>query len=271
MDDPRDVAASAEPTTMAAPDKPIPLGVAIALLAAFAAIGGGLIWRYVYRPANPSNAIRTLTPLPENPRVAGGPDASDGGDKMRQAVIQTAAEAELPDGIHPRGAGDALVKAGDAYLRVVARDKAEPGYTFGYFTVEELEWEHGYLSAAVRRVLGDDDAARDLGVTPEQKQKLEALAQPPAARWPEVDRKRFVDAFRAWERAADASKATAGHELVAGLREYAQKRRWGDQQVMQQRVALIKATLTERQQRKVNPLKRWELPSRTSTGPATQP
>lgn len=193
-------------------------------------------------------------PTPANPHVAGGEAPAD--DRTRAAVLKAAAETELPDGLHARAKDDVLIKAGDTYMRVTPRDGQEPGYAFGYSTIAEIEWQHGYLTQSLRRIAADEDYAKDLGITADQAKRLEALPAPPFAKWPEADRKRFIDAYQAWSRVADAEKPKAAEELVRALKDFGQRHRADDQKLMATRIEQIKSILTERQLTKVNPVKR---------------
>lgn len=245
-----------EHAAMGSNQRPIPLWLAMTLLSVTAVAGLAGIWKYAYRAPN---AIRALAPTPGNPKVAGGPQAAD--ERTKAAVLQAAGEADLPDGVHAKDARHVLIKAGDAYMRITPRDDpaAALGFSFGYFTVAETEWDHGYLSQGVRRLLVDEEYAKELGVTAEQVKKLAALPDPPPAKWPEKDRTRFVEAYRAWARAAEVDKAKLADELTRGLKEYGEKRRQADQELMADRVKQIKSILTERQVAKINPIPRWEV------------
>jgi hypothetical protein len=141
-------------------------------------------------------------------------------------------------------------------MRVVPRDGQEPGYTFGYFTIAEREWEHGYLTQSLRRIAADEEYAKELGITPDQAKRLEALPAPPPLKWLEADRKRFIDAYQAWSRVADAEKPKAAEDLVRALKEFGERHRANDQKLMVTRIDQIKSILTERQLAKVNPVKR---------------
>jgi hypothetical protein len=248
-----------QPASDAPAEKPIPLWLAISVLAAILVGGVAFVWKYVRRPPN---ATRITMPALANPRVAGSTQAAD--ERTKAAVLAAAAESELPDGAHPRGKDDVLFKSGDIYMRVTPRDNADPAYTFGYFTLAETEWDHGYLTQGVRRILADEDYAKELGITAEQVKKLEALPEPPASKWPEKDRKRFVDSYQGWARAAEPDRIKATEEIVRSLKEYGEKRRWGDQQLMAARIGRIKTILTERQLKNVNPIPRWELKETTT-------
>lgn len=236
---------------------PIPLPAALAAFAVLLIGGALVIWKYVYRPAKPPNVTNVRVPAPGNPRVAGGDDAMN--DQLKQDVTKTAAEADLPDGIHARGNNDALVKGGDVYMRVLPREAQPPGFTFGYFTLADREWEHGYVTQGVRRILAQEDYALELAITTDQAKRLQELPDAPASKWPEADRKRFADAYMAWAKAADAEKGKLSEDLVRGLKEFGEKRRWGDQQVMNARLAQVKEILNERQLNRINPIPRWEL------------
>jgi hypothetical protein len=153
----------------ATPAKSIPLPLALGVMALVLIAGALLIWKYVYRPPASPSAIHTITPLPGAPRVAGGPLPADSG--LKRKITEIATEADLPDGIHERGPYDRLVKAGDAYMRVRRLD-SKMRYAFGYFTLDDQEWQHGYLTQGVRRILSEPSYASELGITPDQRAKL---------------------------------------------------------------------------------------------------
>jgi hypothetical protein len=235
--------------------RPIPLWLAAALLSATLVGGLAAVWKFVYRPPN---ASRVIAPSGISPKVAGGQQPAD--ERTRVAVLAAAAEADLPDGAHKRGADEVLFKAGDVYMRVLPRlVGGEPTITFGYFTIADSEWDHGYLTQGVRRILADEEYATELGITPEQAKKLAALPEPPQPKWPEKDRARFADAYKAWAGLTEAEKTKAGEELTRSLKEYGEKRRQADQQAMTARIDQIKSILTERQVTKINPIPRWEV------------
>jgi hypothetical protein len=223
-------------------------------------VGALLIWRYVYHPPGPPHAIRTITPLPGAPHVAGGQQGGDSG--LRRQVTELAAEADLPDGIHQRGPEDWLVKSGDAYLHVRRMD-GQFKYAFGYFTLDEQEWEHGYLTQGVRRVLNEEDYARDLGVTSEQRAKLEQLPPAPKTTWPQADRDRLIALYK-----SDASRP----QLVARLGDYAKARREAEHKLFSDRIEKIRAILTPAQLERINPIPRWPLnPASSPSAPDHAP
>ena len=238
------------------PDKSVPLGPALAVMGLVLVAGGTLIWHYFHQLHRPANAMRVLTPPPSNPRVAGGPVVADNAAKLDVARI--AAEDDLPDGIHPGGAGDALFKAGDTYFRVLQANGL-PSYHFGFFTLKEGEWEHGYLTQGVRRILAQEDFAKEIGITDDQRSKLGELPAAPPARWPQADRDRFVAQYQTWAAATGDDKAKAGAELLKSLGAYGDQKRAADQKIMTDRAARAKAILTEKQLAKINPIPKWNV------------
>jgi Spy/CpxP family protein refolding chaperone len=245
-----------DPLAEPAADKPIPLWVALSVMGAIVLVGSGLIWRYLYRPATPTNAVSTIIPSPSNPRVAGGPEADPA---LKSAVLKAAAEADLPDGVHALGADDILFKAGDAYLKVRRHDDGQPAYSFGSFALPDLEWQHGYLTQGVRRIVSQDDFAKELGVTDAQRKALADLPDPPAGKWPQADRDRFVALYKVWDKATGDAKAKAATDLVEALRAYADPKRAADQKAMSDRVGRITSILTPEQVTRINPIPRWDL------------
>jgi hypothetical protein len=240
------------PPATSAADKPISMPVAVGVMGLILVVGAGLIWKFLYHPPAPANAIRTIAPLPGNPHVAGGPASNTGGIPV-EALKAIAAEADLPDGIHITGSGS-LVKAGDAYLRV--RDK--DSYAFGFFTLAEQEWEHGYLSQGVRRMLAQEDFAKEVALTAEQRARLEKLPAAPAAKWPQADRDRLSAVYK---------DEKSRPQVVAALAAYATERRAADLKVMDERIHAIRSILNERQLARVNPLPRWPL--KPASSPST--
>jgi hypothetical protein len=210
-------------------------------------VGAFLIWKYVYRPAAPPNAIHTITPLPGAPNVAGSHQGADTG--LRRQVTEIAAEAELPDGVHERGHEDWLVKSGDAYMRVRRMD-GRFKYAFGYFTLDEQEWEHGYLTQGVRRILNEEDYAKSLGVTAEQRARLEELPPAPKTTWSQADRDRLIALYK-----DEASRP----RLVAALGDYAKTKRATERRLFTERIEKIRAILTPTQLERINPIPRWPL------------
>jgi hypothetical protein len=237
-------------------DKGVPLSVALAVMFLILIAGAGLIWKYLYRPAETpaGNAMRVIMADPSNPRVAGGAPAAEA--KVKEQALKAAAEAELADGIHVRDGGDdVLVKAGDAYMKVL-RHNGQARYAFGFFTLNENEWEHAYLTQGVRRILEESEYAKELGVSEEQAARLAKLPEAPGTKWPAGDRERFVEKFKVWEAAPDKSKSA--EDLVKALGDYAREKRAGDQKVLSERVKGIKAVLDERQVARINPVKKGE-------------
>jgi hypothetical protein len=232
------------PPATSAADKPIPLPIAVGVMGLIFVVGAGLIWRFLYHPTAPANAIHTIAPRPGNPHVAGGPPASGGGLPV-EALKAMVAEADLPDGIHITGSGT-LVKAGDAYLRV--RDKEK--FAFGFFTLSDQEWEHGYLSQGVRRMLTQEDFANEVGLTADQRARLDKLPAAPEAKWPEKDRERLIALYK---------DEKTRPQVVASLAAYGAERRAADQKVMEDRIRQIRSILNEKQLARVNPLPRWPL------------
>jgi hypothetical protein len=224
-----------------------------------------LIWRYRYHPAPTPNVSRVTVPSPETPHAAGGPNGRDTTDKeqrTRVAALAAAAEADLPDGIHELGDRTVLVKSGDAYVRVArATPKGEPPrYAFGTFSLPDVEWEHGYLTQGVRRILEQPEFAKELGVTKDQWDQLDALPPAPSIKWAVADRSKLMELWLAWETASDPdAKAKAADVLVKSLAEIATKKRSADQGVMKDRVTRIREILNEGQLKKVNPIPRWDL------------
>ena len=244
----------------AAPGKPIPLPLALGIMGLILVVGAFLIWKYVYRPPAPPNAIHTITPLPGAPHVTGSQQGADSG--LRRKVTELAAEAELPDGVHERGHEDWLVKSGDAYMRVRRMD-GHFKYAFGYFTLDDQEWEHGYLTQGVRRILNEEDYARSLGVTPEQRAKLEQLPPPPKTTWSEADRDRFSALFK-----DEASRP----RLVTELGDYAKAKREAERKAFTERIEKIRAILTPAQLERINPIPRWPLnPASSPSAPDRSP
>ncbi|MDB5321182.1 MAG: hypothetical protein JWN40_2813 [Phycisphaerales bacterium] len=248
------------PPATSAADKPISLPVAVGVMGLILVVGAGLIWKYLYHPPAPANAIRTIAPQPGSPHVAGGPAAKDAGIPV-EALKAIAAEADLPDGLHLTSTGT-LIKAGDAYLRVRGMDS----YAFGFFTLSEQEWEHGYLSQGVRRMLTQDDFAKELALTDDQRARLEKLPAAPAAKWPQADRDRLIALYK---------DEKSRPQVVAALAAYAAERRAADQKVMAERIRQFRSILTEKQLARVNPIPRWPLtpasspstPDRAPRGP----
>jgi hypothetical protein len=240
-------------------DKDVPLSVALAVMFLILITGAGLIWKYLYRPAGatpPGNAMRVIMADPTNPRVAGG-EAPATVAKMKEKVIKAAAEAELADGIHVRDGGDdVLVKAGDAYMKML-RHNGQARYAFGFFTLNENEWEHAYLSQGVRRILEEGEYAKDLGVSEEQAARLKKLPEAPGAKWPAEDRERFAAKLREWETTAnDQAREKIGEEMLKSFKLYAERKRATDGKVIEQRVKGIKLILNEGQIGRINPVKR---------------
>jgi hypothetical protein len=245
------------PPATASADKPIPMPVAVGVMGVIFVVGAGLIWNFLYHPPAPGNAIRTISPLPGNPRVAGGPPANSGAIPV-EAIKAIVAEADLPDGLHQTSSGT-LVKAGDAYLRVGDKDR----YAFGFFTLSDQEWEHGYLSQGVRRMLAQEDFAREVGLTADQRERLEKLPTAPAAKWPQADRERLIALYK---------DERTRPQVVAALAAYAAERRGTDQKLMDERIHAIRSILNEKQLAKINPIPRWPLkpasaPSTPGRGP----
>jgi hypothetical protein len=244
-------------------EKTIPVGVAACVMAALVIAGGGVIWRYLYRPARPVPAVRVSAPAPGGPRVAGGKVTED--PRALAEVLEMEAEAGRPDGVYPR-AGQVLFKAGDAYFRVMTAE-GEERYSFGFFTMADVEWEHGYLSQGVRRMVADREFAREVGVSEKQLDRLGDLPEAPGAKWPAGDRERLMGMYRNWVKAENAEKVRVGNDLSAALRVYGEKRRSADDRVMAERVKAIRTILDERQVARINPVPRWEVPATTrSTG-----
>lgn len=243
--------------TMTPPaEKTVPLGIALGMMGVILMGGGLLIWRYVYRPAGPVNVMHVTVPTPANPRMAGG----DGGNGVvKFNVVQTAGEADLPDGVHPGTAGNVLFKAGDTYMRVLPGEDGKARVGFGYFTVKDGEWEHGYVTQGIRRILTQDDFAKELGVTEEQKSKLKELPEAPATKWPEKDREKFIAQYQMCAAAKGDDSAKLGAGLVKGLKEYGEKRRAEDLKVMTDRVSQVKGILNEKQLGRINPIPKWEV------------
>lgn len=246
-----------EPTNLppgtSAADKPISMPVAVGVMGLILVVGGGLIWKFLYHPPAPANAIRTIAPLPGSPHVAGGPPAN-GGAVPVEALKAIVAEADLPDGLHTNPGGDTLIKSGDAYMRVNDKDR----FAFGFFTLSDQEWEHGYLSQGVRRMLTQEDFARELGLTADQRARLEKLPEAPAAKWPQADRERLIGLYK---------DEKTRLQVVGALAAYAAERRGADQKVMDERIHAIRSILTEKQLAKVNPIPRWPL--KPASSPST--
>ena len=249
------------------PDKPanssakrIPLPLALGVMALVLIVGAFLIWKYVYRPANPPSAIRTITPLPGAPHVAGGPPATDSG--LKRKITELANEADLPDGIHERGPYDWLVKAGDAYMRVRRLD-GKMRYAFGYFTLDDQQWEHGYLTQGVRRILNEPSYASELDITPDQRAKLEKLPPPPDTKWPQADRDRFIALYK---------NEDSRPQLVQALGDYATAKRQAERKSFVDRIEKIRAILTPAQAQRINPIPRWPLtPASSPSTPDRSP
>jgi hypothetical protein len=227
--------------------------VAVGVMGLILVVGAGLIWKFLYHAPAGGNAIRTIAPLPGNPHVAGGPPANGGAIPIEElkAIV---AEADLPDGLHIKPGGDTLIKAGDAYMRVRDTDH----YAFGFFTLSDQEWEHGYLSQGVRRMLAQDDFAREVGLTADQRARLKKLPEAPAAKWPQADRERLIGLYK---------DEKTRPQVVAALAAYAAQRRGADQKLMDERIHAIRSILNEKQLAKVNPIPRWPL--KPASGPST--
>ena len=238
-------------------EKPIPLGVALGVMGAILIGGAGVIGYFLYWPARETKAMQVVVPAAGMPRVAGGIQVAVANPATARAIREAAADTELADGVYPRPGGEVLVKAGDAYLR--ARPVGgHVGYAFGFFTLGEAEWEHGYLTQGVRRVLAEEEFAREMKLTPEQRKALEALPASPLGKWTNAERERFAGLHRNWEAATGVEKEKVGEALVTALRTYAEGKRSEDQKVMAERVRRIKEVLTKEQLGKVNPIREWK-------------
>jgi len=250
-------------TNRPAPERPIPLPIALGVMTAILVGGGALIWRFAYRPPLAPNAIHTVAPTADNPRVAGGPGvvfAAAGDAAQKINPVQAAAEADLPNGIHTRPGGEVLIKSGDAYVRLIPAAGGKPArQAFGYFTLPETEWEHGYLTQGVRRLLTQDDFAKELALTDDQRVRLEKLPAAPSIKWADAERDRLLTLY---------NDANARGEVVAALGAYAAQKRAADQKIMTERVKGIRAILSEKQLARINPIPRWPL---TAATPASAP
>lgn len=230
-------------------DKPVPLGLALGVMGILVIGGGLMIGKYVYR-SNKPNAMRVITPPPSNPRVAGGlPNASPA---TILAVAKAGAEADLPDGVHAGEGGATLFKSGDTYFRAI-ETKDQPRYSFGFFTFAELEWEHGYLTQGVRRILAEEEFAAELGITDDQRTRLKELPTEPPSKWPLADREKFIALYQKWKKARGDEQTKAGEEVIKTLKTYGEKRRAESQKLMGERTAKIRAILTEQQVARINP------------------
>jgi hypothetical protein len=246
-------------------EKPIPLWTAFGVLAAIVIGGGTLIYKYLYRPPAPPAAIEVVTPGPGQPRVA-----RSGGNAPATApaldLLVVAREADLDDGVHRLPAGGTLIKAADAYVKAFdGTPDAAPSLSFGYFTVSQAQWEHGYLSNGVRRLSGDGEYAKSLGVTAEQLKKLEDLPPEPPMRWDNQARDRFSKLYAAWRSAGEAQRSAAAGVMVRQLAEYARGKRDADDAMRRRRVERIRSVLTPDQVRAMNPIPRWDLPTTRAT------
>jgi len=255
----------ADDSTTAAVEKSVPLWIALAIMLAIMLAGGTLIWKYLYRPPAP-HQTNVVAPAPGQPRIvrSGGNLAAP---QPTADALAAAREAELPDGVHGLAGGGTLVKAGDAYLKAFPRaDDPQPSFSLGFFSVDDSQWEHGYLSNGVRRVLADGEYAKSLGVTAEQVKQLEDLPAAPAMRWPDEARERLSKLYAKWKSADEKEKPDAARALLAELQSVAQAKRSADQQSMTQRVAKIRSILTARQVEAMNPIPRWNLPTTKKSG-----
>ena len=248
---------NSDPTSSDSPvQKPIPLWVGVLALGVILISGAGLIWKYIYQPPAPPNAMRAIVPAPGGPRVAtNNPAASP----LRGDALLAAAEASLADGAYPRE-GHILFKAGDAYLRAAPADAgAANDLRFGYFTVTEAEWEHGYLTQGVRRILGSETEAKELGVTADQIKKLEALPLAQRVKWSAKEMETFAELFKAWKTASVEARVAQTKVIVEALRSAAEPKRAAETKAMTERVAQIKMILDEKQVGKLNPIPKWDF------------
>jgi hypothetical protein len=237
--------------------------------------GGALIAKYIYQPQPSAPVLRTVVPSPSNPRVVGGPTADD---PAARAILAAAADPDLPDGAHWALDGGFMFKAGDAYLKFKLENDGPPTrITFGYFTLSDEEWDHGFLTQGVRRLLLRDDFARRLALTDQQAKRLADLPPAPPSRLPDADRDRFLALFREFDLRRDDVQARGEHaraaaeaKLVKALADYATTTRASNQKRMADRVAAIRSILTEAQLARINPIPRWELPASRPT-PASSP
>jgi hypothetical protein len=249
--------------------KPVPIWLAGAVMGLTLCLGAILVWKYRMAPASPPNVARVVVPPLNNPRVAGGGGAADAADpKLRLVALAAAAEADLPDGAHEAADGSSvLFKSGDAYMRLVRGAKAgdPPRYAFGTFSLPDVEWEHGYLSQGVRRILEQADYAKQLGVTKAQWDKLDALPAAPAAKWPQDDRDRFAALALKWDTTAGDAKAAAATEVVKAIGAFATKKREADQKAMAERIKAVREILTADQVKQINPIPRWDVKAGAAT------
>jgi hypothetical protein len=250
-------------------EKPIPMWLGIGVMGLILLVGLGLIVKYVYRRPSQRNAIHVVTPAPGQPRVArSGGSVPGTGPAIDVGAI--AREAELSDGIHPLGGnGGTLVKAGNAYLKVFGRrEDGDQAISLGFFTVSDEQWVHGYLSNGVRRALGDEEYAKELGVTSDQRKGLERLPAEPPPRWPAVVRERLVGLYKEWESAGEDEKSGVGNQLIDALGAAAKTKHDADEVAMRERVMRIRSILMPAQAQQMNPFPKWNLPtSRATTRP----
>lgn len=248
-------AMTGQPHTISRMDqKKIPLPLALGILGAL--LLGGLTFILLYlAPWQKNNVSRTVTPSPHAPRVAGGASANP--TQAAQAVL-AAREADLEEGVHRLDEQTLLFKSGDAYLKVRTQDNQD-AFSFGFYSLSDLAWEHGYLSQGVRRIVSQPDFARELSVTAAQVDQLDKLPAAPPTKWSDEQRQPVIAAYAKWKSAAGGERDRQTKHVLDQLKATANQKKSADDTAMTARVTAIRAILTEAQLQQINPLPRWEV------------
>jgi len=222
--------------------------------------GAALVWRLAYLQRgddSSANAIRAVVPPPGGRVAESG--RVDAANHKAAAALAAAAEANLPDGVYPRAGGGRLVKAGDAFLYVGPERGEGRVLRGGFFTVDEAEWEFGYLAEGVRRILAEPAYAAEAGVTAAQRDALAALPAAPDLAWPREELEGI------------AARVDAPSEVVTLLRQTAAARRAAGLEAIRAYGARVRAVLSVEQVARLNPIPRWEFPAEVRGGAASRP
>jgi hypothetical protein len=189
---------------------------AVAVVGLFlAAIGGGVWLMYSALFGGQRTAYVPPPPPPQNA-------FAEGMQRARQEWNRRAQANANADGVRPATQGGGFeVRAGTATARVTqARD--------GKWDARFLINDPALLPPDERRVLRAatdlqrDPIANEVGLTPDQKQKLAALGRDPGLVVSDADKAAFLEVWRTWSTAPDAeAKLRAQRGVVQKLTDIA--------------------------------------------------
>jgi hypothetical protein len=224
--------------------RPMPGWASVAVLSACFVLGGWLLWWFV-AGSGPSERTVTLSEVPRQARRR----SSDGGAGLGTVFQQI---ARTTFGVMVVKPGEWRVRAaGDAVMRVVKQPAGTFDYTFFYDRNDLVTAPELALLVYRAEMVNNADAARAADITPQQMATFKALQSQTGMVISAGERAEMTAMWEKYSLADAASKSALEKPMVARLQTIGKDNLAATKQQMSRRAALVKATLTAEQLKRV--------------------